>query len=117
MAVIQPANLDPDSWLRVKGVVIQQPWKTLMVVRTWPRKRGKPTNPAVIFTSTQFGKAGKMAANSEPMQYETAREMTKGTHWLPRDLLVKAAYGSAYEIILPDGSTAPVTPKGPPQGA
>lgn len=78
-----------------------------MLAQKWPRKRGKPKNWKVYFTSQQFALASKMAANSEPMQLETAKFMVKGTVWLPRDLLVRAAYGNVYELVLPDGSVAP----------
>lgn len=104
MAKVFPANIPPDAYPRVRGKFLVQPGIGGLHAQKWPRKRGKPTHPAVIFTSTQFGRAGQMAANSEPVQFETARQLTKGTDWLPRDLLTLAAYGKAYELFAPDGT-------------
>lgn len=104
MAVIVPANLAPDTLPRVKGVILTRPWRGLWVVAKWPRKRGAPKSSGQVFTSQQFSLASKMAANPEPMSYETARFIAQDSSWLPRDVLVLAAYGKLYEVTDPDGN-------------
>lgn len=107
MAVVVPANLAPDTLPRVRGVFLIRPWRGIHVAAKWPRKRGRPTNWRQWWTVQQFAYAAKMAANPEPMSYETARFLTEGSHWLPRDVLTMAAVGKFYEVYLPDGSLAP----------
>lgn len=104
MAKIYPANIAPDALPRARGIFIVRITPAGIIAQKWPRKRGKPTNPKVAFTSKQFSIASRMAANSEPLQMETARYLTKGTIWMPRDLLVMAAYGKAYELVNKDGT-------------
>lgn len=114
MAVVTLGNLAPDTLPRIRGKFLVMPWRGIWVARAWPRKRGKPTNRKIVFTSQQFALAGRMAANSEPMQYATAVFQTAGSHWLPRDLLTMAAYGKAYEVYLPDGTKCTQADHGPP---
>lgn len=118
MAKITPANLAPDAYPRIRGVVITYEHRGVMVAQKWPRKRGTPTNPKVIYTSKQFSYASQMAANAEPMSMETARYLSQDTVWLPRDLLVRAAYGNLYEITGPNGeiyTQAPHNKPNPPR--
>jgi len=114
MAIVIPKNLAPDTLPRIRGRFLVKPWRGIFVAAAWPKKRGKPKHPNTIWNSKQFGYAGRMAANSEPMQFETARFLTEGSHWLPRDLLTMAAYGKAYEVYLPDGTLCTQAPHGPP---
>lgn len=114
MAKILPANLAPDALPRVRGVLITRISRGVIIAQMWPRKRGKPTNWNVIFTSKQFSYAAQMAANPEPMSLISAINMTKGSDWMPRDLLVRAAFGKAYEINLLTGGTAPQNSHAPP---
>lgn len=117
MAKLNSANLAPDAYPRLRGVVIAYDTKFGVVAAKWPKKRGTPTNPNVIWTSKSFSLASQMAANSEPMQMETARFLVKGTVWLPRDVLVMAAFGKAYEITGPDGEQYSQAYHGPPVAA
>jgi hypothetical protein len=114
MAKIHPANIAPDALPRFRGNVIAYINRFGVVVAKWPRKRGTPTNPNVQWTSQQFSIASRMAANAEPMSMETARYLVKGTVWLPRDMLVMAAFGKAYELTLPDGTVSTQAYHGPP---
>lgn len=114
MAVITPANLAPDTLPRVRGVILTRPWRGLWVVAKWPVKRGPPKTANQEWTVRQFAYAGRMAANPEPKSYETARFLTEGSHWLPRDVLTMVAYGKFYEVTLPDGTIAPQAYHGPP---
>lgn len=114
MAKILPANLAPDALPRVRGSLLTRISRGVIIAQKWPRKRGPVTNSNVNYTSRQFSFAAKMAANPEPMSYATAVFMVKGSHWMPRDLLVMAAYGKAYEITLPEGGVATQAFHGPP---
>jgi ABC-type dipeptide/oligopeptide/nickel transport system permease subunit len=84
------------------------------IAKAWPKKRGAPKDWATHWNSQQFRYAAFMTAYAEPMSWQTAKFLTTGTDWMPRDLLTRAAYGTAYEIVLLDGTTAAVTPKGAP---
>lgn len=114
MAKILPANLAPDALPRVRGVLLTRISRGVIIAQSWPRKRGHITNSKVIFTSKQFSYACQMAANAEILSYQTATFLTKGSTLLPRDLLVMAAYGKAYEVTLPDNTTATQNSHAPP---
>jgi hypothetical protein len=114
MAKLSPANLDPNALPRIHGVFYTRISRGVIIAQTWPRKRGKPTNWNIKFTSQQFKLAAQMASNSEPLQLQTAIFLTKGSSWMPRDLLLKAAYGSAYEVTVPNFGLATVNSHAPP---
>lgn len=114
MAKLNPANLAPDALPRLRGVVITYINKFGVVAQKWPRKRGPITNFNVAWTSNQFAIASRMAANAEPMSMETARYMTQGTVWLPRDMLVMAAFGKAIQLVSPEGDIYTQADHGPP---
>jgi hypothetical protein len=117
MAVIKPANVAPDAYPRVRGNVITRVTEHQIIVQKWPRKRGPSQTWKAQFLTQQFGIAGRMAANAEPMSWETAKYWSQGTVWMPRDILVMAAYGKLIEITGTDGTkfvqadhSAPATP-------
>jgi hypothetical protein len=114
MAIIVPANQAPDTRLRVRGLILTRNWRGLWIVAAWPRKRGPPTTWRQYWTVQQFSYAGKMAANAEPISYETARFLTQDSDWLPRDVLTMVAVGKFYEVYLPDGTLAPRADHSPP---
>lgn len=103
MAKIKGAPLAPDALPRFRGNIIAYNNQYGTIVAKWPRKRGPPKDWKTYFLSKQFGIAGRYAANSDPLQWETAVFMSTGTVWLPRDILVMAAYGKLYELTGPDG--------------
>lgn len=114
MAIITPISLAPGALPRIRGRVYARTTMWGVVAQAWPRKRGKPRSWTTHWQSQQFGLAARMAANSEPIQYQTAIEMTKGTGWVPRDILVRAALGLAYEVYQPDGTLCGVNDHGAP---
>jgi hypothetical protein len=114
MAKILPANIAPDALPRVRGVLLTRISRGVIIAQSWPRKRGKMTHPNVIFTSRQFSLACQMAANAEVRSFQTAVFLTKGSSLLPRDLLVMAAFGKAYEVTLPTGALATQNSHAPP---
>lgn len=114
MAKILPANLAPDALPRIRGVLLTRISRGVIIAQSWPRPRGKIKNSRVAFTSEQFSRAAIMAANPEPMSLITAQVSTKGSDWMPRDLLVRAAFGKAYEVTLPNGGVATQNSHAPP---
>jgi len=114
VAKILPANLAPDALPRIRGVFLTRISRGVIIAQSWPRPRGKIKNSRVAFTSEQFARAAVMAANPEPISLITAQISTKGSDWMPRDLLVRAAFGKAYEISLPTGGQATQNSHAPP---
>ncbi len=103
MAKINPANVAPDAYPRIRGVVLTRTTAQGIVVQKWPDKRGPSKTEEQKFLTKQFGLAGSMAANSESMAWQTAEFLSRGTVWMPRDILVMAIYGKLYELTGPDG--------------
>lgn len=103
MAKINPANVAPDAYPRVRGVILSKATKNGIVVQAWPKKRGPPTSFKNQWNVAQWSIAARMAANAEPMSWETAEFMCQNTVWMPRDILMMAAYGKLYELTGPEG--------------
>lgn len=114
MAKIIPGNIAPDALPRVRGHMYARSTRYGVIAQAWPKKRGKPKDWNTYFLSTQFAKAAQMSANPEPLSYQTALFISHGTDYLPRDVLVRAAYGKLYEIVLPDGTVAQQASHGAP---
>lgn len=75
-----------------------------IVAKKWKRKRGRALQGYDGYRQLQFGIAAYWASHVEPLQYETAVEMAKGTQQVPRDILMMAMMGTYYEFLMPDGS-------------
>lgn len=99
----------------VRGVFYTRstPWGA--VAQSWPTNRKKTTDRQSQWWRDLFAIAAQMAANPESLDYQTAVEMVKGTEMVPRDWLMKCCYGTAYEVVLPDGTTMEASYKGPPE--
>lgn len=104
MAKIVPDPLAPDVIPRIRGVMLAQPTRAGVAVRAWPRAHGPARTAKEHYLREQFRMAARMAANPEPMSLATAIAHTADSNFLPRDLLVRAAYGKAYQVLLPDGT-------------
>lgn len=104
LAKVKPLAPNPDALTSVRGRFQIVAGRGFWIARAWPKKRGPAKDAHSYFLQQQFGMAAKMASNAEPMQIRTAIELTKGTAYMPRDLLLRAAYGKAYEITRPDGT-------------
>lgn len=103
MAKVYPANVAPDAYPRVRGVMLTLTGKNGHVVQKWPKPAGPPKTWVNQWNVAQWSIAARWAANAEPMSMETARFLSKGTVWLPRDILMMAAYGKLYELVGPNG--------------
>ena len=98
MAKLDPANLAPDALPRFRGNVIAYQNQHGTILQKWPRRRGPPQDWKTQFLSWQFGQS---ASEADPLAYETAKFLSQGTVWLPRDILVMASYGKLYEMVDP----------------
>lgn len=74
------------------------------IVSKWPRKRGTPKSEAVRENNRQFALAQRAANEAFYWFWLEAENMATGTIWNRREILVKAAQGSLWEIVLDDGS-------------
>ena len=65
-------------------------------VRKWPKKRGKPRSEAQRFWVDWFKQANLLAKYVDAASATLAIELTKGSGWYPRDVLLKAMRGRLY---------------------
>jgi hypothetical protein len=75
-----------------------------LIIKKWPRKRGPIKSEAQRHTAEQFALAQRAAAECHPWSYLEAENISHGTIWNRREILVKAAQGNMMEITLADGS-------------
>lgn len=115
MAKVDLMGLNPGALPRIRGQFLVRPQLGGFVAAAWPPKRGNNQHPNSKWTSKQWGYAARMAANAHTLDLQTAIFMTKGTDWVPRDILMRAAFGTAYEIYNPDGTQWTVSSKSPPK--
>lgn len=114
MAKVDLGNIAPDAFPRIRGRFLVRPQRGGFIAVAWPQKRGENQSANSQWTAQQFAYAGRMAANAHTLDLQTAIYMTKGTDWVPRDLLMRGIFGTAYTIINQDGTEWTVTPKTPP---
>lgn len=114
MAKVVPAPLDPGSVNQSRGRFLVYEKNGVWMAQAWPRKRGSAQNWRTMWLAQQWAYASRMTANAYPLDQQTAVYMTAGTEWLPRDLLARAVYGTAYEVYNDDGAQWRVTSKAPP---
>lgn len=114
MVKFTPGNLSPDALPRVRGQFLAQKGAHGWHIQKWPRKRGANQHPNSQWTAAQFAIAADYAAHPISLDLGTAIEMTKGTDWVPRDILMRAIYGKAYQVFNADGTQWTVNPHSPP---
>lgn len=102
MAKVTPPSSVPVPRSRGRFLVYKRLGGTY--AHKWPRARPAKPRPEDEWLRKQFGYAARMAANAEPLNMQTAMNLTRGTEWVPRDLLMRGIYGKAYTVILPDGT-------------
>lgn len=114
MAKVDIGQLSPDAVPRVRGRFLVRPWRGIWVAAKWPRKRGSSQHPNSVWTAQQWAYAARWSANPLPLDYATAVAMVEGTEWMPRDLLMRAYFGKAYEVVSPDGTVWTTNSHSPP---
>ncbi len=65
-------------------------------VRAWPKKRGKIKSPLQQHWVDWFRAANFAAKYASSYDISRAKELTEGTRWYPRDLLLKAMRGRLF---------------------
>lgn len=108
MAKVIPDPLAPDAFPRVRGVFLTRPMPIGHVAQKWPRKRPEQgRKPWQFYRQQEFAIAALWTKWVHPYEYETARRMAIGTQLVPRDLLMRAIMGLAYEVTTPEVGTWP----------
>jgi hypothetical protein len=100
---VKAGNVAPAALPTVRGVVLTLDTKHGPVMQKWPRKRGKATEGGAYYQQQEFGIVAHMVSTPFPIDYGTAVHMAKGTTFIPRDILMMAAYGKYYTIQQEDG--------------
>lgn len=75
-----------------------------IVVKKWPKKRGRAAQGYALWHQKEFGYAARYAARADPLSYETAKNWTDGTSMVPRDMLTMAALGLGLEFTDEEGN-------------
>lgn len=102
MAKIPPAHL-PVRRASVRGRFYVSSWKGITRIQGWPKPRGKNLSPAQREAVEMFREASLACKLSDAKIQELARTMSKGTQFLPRDLLIKNFYGRLFHFFLTNG--------------
>lgn len=102
MAELDPRT-GPGRLPSLPGRFIVDTYRGKLRVRAWPRPKGKKWTPQERYWQDWFRQANILAKYAIPEEQIAAREATKNTPWLPRDLLLKAMRGRLWSIGLPDG--------------
>lgn len=115
MAKVDLFGLAPDAFPRVRGRFLVKLYRGQYIAVAWPRKRGDTQHPNSVWTAKQWAYAARWASRPNPLDFQTAIFMTKGTDWVPRDLLMRGIFGKAYEVYGTDGVLWTVNPHSPPK--
>lgn len=80
---------------RIKGKALQfySPKYQRWITRSWPRGQGADTEKRAL-QRADFSSAVKLIKQVDPSEYQDAMDLSKGTPYLYRDLLMKAATGT-----------------------
>lgn len=76
-----------------------------LAVQKWPRKYGGPKTQAAKDAQKVWGEANHHSTRPFSMDGAEAVNFSQGTPFLPRDILMKAAYGTLVEANFKDGRT------------
>ena len=74
-----------------------------LVAAKWPRKRGRPRSPVTREQNEWFRQANLLAKYADGQSQWMAIEVSKGSPWYPRDLLLSAMAGRLFETLTIDG--------------
>lgn len=104
MAVLKgggPARRGPSYGGRLIFDTYRGAWRA----RAWPRPRKRRRTKKERHREELFALASTLTKYTFPQQQILAREITKGTPLMPRDLQVAAMFGRLFAITFPDGRT------------
>lgn len=106
MAKAKDWPLVPAAVARSRGSLNTIRTKNGIRFQKWPKGRGKAKQGWRLYQELEFALVASWAANPEPVAYQTAIELAKGTDLVPRDYLMRASYGTYYDVYLEDGTKA-----------
>jgi len=88
----------------LRGAFYVHEWRGKLVMRAWPRKRPGPKSAKQQAAMEWFRQAALATKYISPEDQISARELTRGTNALPRDLLMMALAGRLGTFKLTDGT-------------
>lgn len=94
----------PETGLRAEKLYYTRAGKNGDIIQSWPRGNSQTGKPWQNYKRAEFAYASFFTTIPEPMSYQTAKFITKGTDLLPRDALVMAMYGTLYRVTDIDGN-------------
>lgn len=89
--------------LALKSEVVISTNRGQLIASSWPRKRGKPTNPVTIEQNEWLTWSARALPYAASVEWEGATAAAKGTGLYPRDILTLAASGKLYDVVTPEG--------------
>lgn len=102
---VKSPSVDYKKVAAFRGVVVVRNTRWGIVVQKWPRKKPVKKSASRVMRESLFAYAAHWSVNPEPIGYQTAILLTKGTLMMPRDMLIQACFANALTFIRPDGST------------
>lgn len=88
----------------LKGNLQIDTTRGVLRVRAWPKKRGKPKALATKIATQGFADAMRLIKRLEPGIQEMSYRVSKGTPFLPRDIVLMMITGRLARLIAPDGT-------------
>lgn len=83
---------------RVKGSFLTRGSAGKVIAQKWPKGNGRAKSPFDRMRQMEFAAIAKWASSPFDLDLFTAIEMARGTQYVPRDILMMAAYGRYYTI-------------------
>lgn len=97
-------NIDPSATNSKRSGFVLRDTRHGPVAAAFPKKRGKATEGVQYFMQREFALAAEWASNPIAEELITAQFYAEGSPFVPRDFLISAMYGQAFEITMPDGT-------------
>jgi hypothetical protein len=95
---VDPDPLVPDTYVRSSKQVLIYQTKWGPRARKWPRPGVYGKSAGSVWRRVEFGYIAAATKNVHALDYETAVNLSRGTQYVPRDVLMLAMTGKLYEI-------------------
>lgn len=93
--------------LRVRRRVHLRTWKGIAYISGWPRRRGGTQSQLQQAWVDAFSDRARTLKSVNPLLFQTAENLAKGTGWYYRDVLERQAYG---KLLIEEGQRKVTTP-------
>lgn len=97
------SRIDKMALPGTSGKFILDTYRGQYRMRSWPKKRGTPTDPVQLSRIQRFADANRLAKFVNGNFWALAHRVTKGSGLYPRDVLVQAMLAGQYDIALANG--------------